>query len=226
MSDESTPPPQPELPLTKPDALDEYETAGVVSILIKTIAADDRIAALTKQIAELNASVAAERLSRAKGVNALSIYGFDPLHAKIWTAVREVIGDEKYDGAVAIARVRSKFPILIPKPPIKDAEKTEASPQIAAVSKESSATTPTISDAILAFLKDCGAAGAKVSEVKGHLSKAYGLETHEKTPGMTLYRLLKDGKARRDGRIWFYVDTAMSVKTENPAVTRRGPITL
>ncbi|MCZ8548420.1 hypothetical protein OOJ09_30000 [Mesorhizobium qingshengii] len=215
MTDESSPPPPPpEPPLTKPDALDEYETAGVISILIKTIAADDRIAALTKQLVELNASIAADRLSRAKGVNALSIYGFDPLNAKIWTAVREVIGDEKYDGAVAIAR--GKFPQLLQKP-IKDAEKTEAPPQTdATISSESSSATPTISDAILAFLKECGASGAKVSAVKEQLSKAYGFETHEKTPGMTLYRLLKEGKVRRGGRIWFYVDPAMAVKTENP----------
>lgn len=216
MSDESPPPPPPEPPLTKPDALDEYEIAGVVSILIKSVAADDRIAGLTKQMEALNAALATERLNRAKGVNALSIYGFDSAHAKVWKAVREVIGDEKYDGAVAIAR--GGLPTA--KTPIKDAEKTEAQLQTSdrADSETSGSTsmTPTISDAILAFLKDCGASGAKVSAVKGQLAKAYGIETHEKTPGMTLYRLLKDGKVRRDGRIWFYVDPTVSGKTENP----------
>ena len=32
-----------------------------------------------------------------------------------------------------------------------------------------------------------------------------GIKTHEKTVGMTLYRLLKDGVLRRDGWDWFFV---------------------
>ena len=40
------------------------------------------------------------------------------------------------------------------------------------------------------------------------------IEMHDKTVGMTLYRLSKDGLARRDGRTWFYV--APKEETENP----------
>jgi len=37
-----------------------------------------------------------------------------------------------------------------------------------------------------------------------NLLEQQGVKTHEKTIGMTLYRLLKDGKVRRDGWDWFY----------------------
>lgn len=35
--------------------------------------------------------------------------------------------------------------------------------------------------------------------------EAQGMKTHEKTVGMTMYRLLQDGKLRREGWNWFFV---------------------
>lgn len=38
-----------------------------------------------------------------------------------------------------------------------------------------------------------------------HQLATMGIATHDKTIGMTMYRLLRDGTLRRDGRDWFYV---------------------
>jgi hypothetical protein len=46
-------------------------------------------------------------------------------------------------------------------------------------------------------------AGKKVREIREFLRKSHGEEFHEKTVGMTLYRLMKAGLARREGRLWF-----------------------
>jgi hypothetical protein len=49
-----------------------------------------------------------------------------------------------------------------------------------------------------------------------------GIKTHQKTIGMTLYRLLKEGLLRRRGRDWFFVpedgrmSASSSVNEENP----------
>jgi hypothetical protein len=216
----------PEPPAPRPDALEEHEVAGVVSILIKTIIYDDRIRENARLVETLNATLAADRLNRAKGANALSIYGFDPQHPKIWATVREVIGNDRYNQAIGTAQ---GLPTPIAKEPPREDVEDGVDPSQSGASGEgevgsSASMTPKISDAILAFLKDQGRQGAKVAAVKEHLSKAYGIETHEKTPGMTLYRLFKGGKVSRDGRIWFYVDPSNSGKTEDPGGETPGHI--
>lgn len=60
-------------------------------------------------------------------------------------------------------------------------------------------------DAALRVLRDVHPEGLKAAEVRERVSAQYGLDSHEKTAGMTLYRLKKEGLVRRDGFTWFFV---------------------
>jgi hypothetical protein len=69
---------------------------------------------------------------------------------------------------------------------------------------DSTAETPRIRDRVLAYLEAKYPSGCLASELREHLLNSFGTETHEKTVGMTLYRLSKQGLVTRKGRTWFF----------------------
>jgi hypothetical protein len=81
---------------------------------------------------------------------------------------------------------------------------------------------PRIRDRVLEQLKTMGSEGAKAAALRSYLEAAHGIKTHEKTVGMTLYRLLREGLVRRDGRTWFFVPP--SAETKNPGGSAPGSI--
>jgi hypothetical protein len=80
---------------------------------------------------------------------------------------------------------------------------------------------PPIRELVLEQLKAAGNAGLKAASMQDFIEKTYKENLHSKTVGMTLYRLSKDGLARRDGHIWFYVPP--TAETENPGAATPGP---
>ena len=223
MSDEATkqnapppapPPPPPEPPLVKPDALSEHEVAALVGLLAKTVQFDRRLAANRKAVEELNKEIASDTLLRVKGVSALNLFGFDSTQAKVWTAVREVIGTEAYQRGLDIGngKVQEKAaPTVVPPPAPKALPAEElVNSRLTQPLKSENHAPPKISDAILAFLRGRNGVGTRAPELREHLKSDYGIETHEKTPGMTLYRLSKEGLVRREGRLWFATDETKS----------------
>lgn len=67
------------------------------------------------------------------------------------------------------------------------------------------ATTPRIKDVVLQQLEVAGPVGTKAKFIRSYIEQTLNTAIHEKTVGMYLYRLLKDGKARREGVRWFFV---------------------
>lgn len=67
------------------------------------------------------------------------------------------------------------------------------------------ASVPKIKEVVLDRLRAAGEKGIKAAEIRQFILTTYGVETHEKTVGMTLYRHLKAGIARREGATWFFV---------------------
>ena len=76
--------------------------------------------------------------------------------------------------------------------------------------------SPKVSDAILEFLQERGKEGARIADIKDYIQRTYHLEMHEKTPGMTLFRLQKLGRVTRDKRVWFIVPPSKDSETMNP----------
>jgi hypothetical protein len=64
---------------------------------------------------------------------------------------------------------------------------------------------PKVRDTVLEKLKLAGDKGLKAADVRKYYEDTFSTELHEKTIGMTLYRLSKESLARREGRTWYYV---------------------
>jgi hypothetical protein len=81
---------------------------------------------------------------------------------------------------------------------------------------------PSIRTIALERLEGAGPAGLKAADIRKFIEDTYSIETHEKTVGMTLYRLLKDELVRREGHIWFLVPHH-GAGTKNPGGETPGP---
>jgi len=84
---------------------------------------------------------------------------------------------------------------------------------------------PSVISIIIDCLRAAGASGTKAAAIREYIQNTYGQDIHEKTVGMTLYRLSQKGRVRREGHTWFYVPTiAESVvfETKNPGVGTPG----
>lgn len=204
--------------------LDEHDVAAVEAMLIRAIRAQDQLVRDRDEIKAINLRIASNSKMRDGAYQALKVFGFvesPEEDVNLWDLVLQVIGSERYERSVAIAR-GEQFPTLLEKmgdeqPPTKavsDGVLFGDSAE-AVVMKRS---VP-IRAAILEYLGAMGDKGAKVGQVKQHLADAYGITVHEKTPGMTLYRLLKEGLVDREGRTWF-VKAELETK-ENEAPTER-----
>ena len=77
---------------------------------------------------------------------------------------------------------------------------------------------PRVSDIILDRLKSAGAKGSKAAPIQDYIERTYGTKIHDKTVGMTLYRLSREDppKVRREGHTWFIADEAMNPGAATP----------
>jgi len=87
--------------------------------------------------------------------------------------------------------------------------------------QSSRAPPPTLREFILARLKAVGMNGSKASPLREFYERTYGKAIHEKTVGMTLYRLQNESLVRRDGHTWFLAQPM--AETRNPGVAAPGP---
>jgi hypothetical protein len=199
--------------MTKPDntlpspALDEHDIAAVMGLLIRIMRIDEANKRDREIVAERQAALEERAPSRQKLVTALGAFGFETSDPDIWVKVRGAISEDKYANAWKIAKDQ---PLSNPSEQKKETEvaggvdlKVQSAIDIRSNTEKVYLSVPKIADAILAFLRSRPDNGGSVGEIKKHLLNAYELTTHEKTPGMTLYRLSKDGLVHRKGRIWF-----------------------
>lgn len=77
-----------------------------------------------------------------------------------------------------------------------------------------------VRDIVLERLEAAGTEGTKAAPIREHVEAAVGQKIHEKTVGMTLYRLAQDGLAKREGLKWFFVPP--SAETKNPGAEDTG----
>jgi hypothetical protein len=211
--------------------LDEPDTAAVTALLIKAVRLQDGLVRDQKLLEEIKqrVDVSRERIGKIRG--ALAIFGFDTSgDAKTWEQLKNTIGSDAYRAAVAAARGQHGSVDRTyeqKQPPQEDGNggSGETCPQnlesgSSPDGSHAEKSVPKISDAILEYLQMRGREGARVSDIKEHLRKTYGVEMHEKTPGMTLFRLQKQDRVFRDGRTWFFVTP--EGEAENPGAGAPG----
>lgn len=199
--------------------LDEQDVAAIVAILIRAFRAKEEIAEAREVMKKANERIAAANRIVSSAYGSLELFGFttDDENVNLWDLVREAIGED-YNRGIAIAQ-GSQMPPLLKK--MSDGQPlTGAVQESLGIGDKLEVTIVRrpvhIRAAILEYLRTLGADGAKVAQVKQHLADAYDLTVHEKTPGMTLYRLLKDGLVRREGRTWFAIPSIENKENEAP----------
>jgi hypothetical protein len=64
---------------------------------------------------------------------------------------------------------------------------------------------PSLRRIVLERLQAAGQEGTTAADIRAHARAWVNVGFHQKTIGMTLYRLAKSGLARREGRIWRWV---------------------
>lgn len=200
-----------EAPLPPPVApvLDEVDKPAIFALLVRCAAIDLPNKRDRALIEKLRADIAERTEARQKYIAAFDAFGFSAHEPGLFDRVRTSLGDETYDRAVALGFPSENTDVPVLKQLPEDQRFIGRSTDRDA----SAATVPKISDAILNYLRMVGDRGASVAEIKRHLGEFYGItDIHEKTPGMTLYRLSKENNVRREGRTWFATDATPSAE--------------
>jgi hypothetical protein len=79
---------------------------------------------------------------------------------------------------------------------------------------------PRIGDVVLDRLRAAGKEGSKAAPIQTYIESTYGKKIHDKTVGMTLYRLQREGRVHRRAHTWFIAPEAV-----NPGAVTPGPET-
>lgn len=200
-----------EVPPSALPQLDEHDVVAIEALLIRTSRAEQVVARDREELKVINARIASNTTISIGAYEALSkVYGFvePPEEGKNkWDLVAKVLGPARYNAAWRIGR--GEPPKTLSNNTGDDhlpAQKAEADAAVGgstvtAVGKREVSTRT----AILEHLEAAGDQGTTAADLRQHLLVAHGITVHEKTPGMTLYRLFKDGLARRSGRTWYAV---------------------
>lgn len=123
-----------------------------------------------------------------------------------------VVVPRAFAGGGPVVSTSPQLPL--PAPVVSALPDKPAPPSAAAASPAAKPSRPPLREVVLEMLKQAGEKGGRASAFRDLIERTYGEALHEKTVGMTLYRLSQKNKARRDGHNWFYVEP--SGETENP----------
>jgi hypothetical protein len=194
---------------------DKDELHALTIILARTVQAGDEHenALRAKKSAELRVEDAARDWIARRA--AFGAFGFNPTAPDFWPELRKAMGEEAWDEGFRRAGHEP------PKP----------NPQVAGPSKEAveqpraqtqlDADVPRVRDFIMAELAIAGDAGRKAKDILDRFERIFGRSLHEKTIGMTLFRLKKDELVRREGHTWFLARPP-GAETRNPGAGTPG----
>ncbi len=188
--------------------LTEEDKAVLMALVTRYVRLYDENSAEKKLKDEINARIAANTAQFTKLNSALSIFDFDPL-LDGFKRLRAEVGNERYDEAVRKARTAY---VGVSKPALE--RKNNSSDVVDEPTLPQGVEGSTVRELVLDRLKAAGDEGSKAKLIRAYIETARSIKLHEKTVGMTLYRLGLDGLARRDGRTWFFVPPV--AETKNP----------
>lgn len=220
--------------------LTDADKAAVAGLLTRFVENWTRREHDQKLMRDLEARISAHNDRIQKISAALSIFSFDSSNTNVWREVKETIGARRYGDAIAAGEKAAMEPAplagLASTPDVNpdDAEDlteledmtldeelddgNEETPQ----HPMPSGKTPTVRDALLSRLAGLHPMGTKAASLRTFLEQTYAMKLHEKTVGMTLYRLSQEDppKVRRQGHTWFF--SPVPSETKNPGVGAPG----
>lgn len=193
------------------------EIAALKVMLSRIVRADDERAIVEEKRKELTQTSLELDRRRTMALNTFTVLGFDVSDNDLWTHVRRAMGEEAWAEAFVLA---GRQPAKKPEE-VQEADKADAEGAVEATSDiQPKDGIPTVREIVLSQLAAATDKGAKAADIRKFIEQTYNQVVHEKTVGMTLYRLSKDGLARREGRIWF--SATPTAETENPGVGAPG----
>jgi hypothetical protein len=151
-------------------------------------------------LTEIQARLAAAHADLEKLKRAAIALGAEPAKLGWFVPIREAVGVEVFDKAMADAGLVVQWKAHALQTVLPPAVTKESPPPLSPAAS--------IRDLVIERLEAAGAVGALASDIRKYIEALRGTELHEKTVGMTLYRLSRDGLARREGRTWFFVPEA------------------
>lgn len=187
------------------------------ALLARVIKGEDDKAAIEEQRQSLNAQFLEVERRRSAAQSAFAAFGFSISDKDLWSNVRSAMGNEAWNEAFVLG---GRAPQTRETEDDEDAQRGQSSSEetpIDAREKEQVAeenisemesasiqrAMPTIREIVISQLASAGASGMKAATIRDYIASTYDHVVHEKTVGMTLYRLSKEGAVRRDGRVWF-----------------------
>jgi hypothetical protein len=181
---------------------DSFEQIAISVMLSKLIIAQDA-SEITKQWKEkaerdwLDAEKARMQCRRA-----FNVFGFDDTDPKVWDKVKDKIGELAYVDAIK----RARLPKAVEPPPTAETTEIDQEEDFSGAEEPSSEDAPRVREMALTRLQTIGSSGAKAAEIREYIEKTYKRSLHEKTVGMTLYRLSQEDppKVHRKGHTWFF----------------------
>jgi hypothetical protein len=163
-----------------------------------------------KEKKELEERIAATDKEANRVMAAATAFGLNPNLDGWFAPIREAVGREIFDKAMADA---GYFVLWDDEPVLTLPQEEPKKPLL-----EASAS---IRDLVLERLQIVGKTGAKTSDIRREIESLRKTRLHDKTIGMTLYRLSVDGLARREGRTWFFVPEAKNPGSGVPGLINR-----
>ena len=195
------------IPVMTQKTFTDGDKAAICGLLVRFVETWSARSADQQEAALIAKRIAAHNQRLEKLGAGFSAFDFDTNHKDVWDAVRGVIGDAAYVQAIADA-AKTHPADATNQADTDHVERRE--PATTTTAKEA----PTVRDGILAILETIAPRGQKANELRTFLESTYGMKLHEKTVGMTLYRLSRERAVRREGRIWFFVPS--KAETKNP----------
>jgi hypothetical protein len=181
----------------------DYEKDAIFAIFVRALEAQRMRDEAKRRIDEAQEDYANAKAVLRAARTAVTVFGFEESDT-IWKEVRTALGEERLSKARELAGFKGR----------DDSSDTETSASDSFVESEDGSDeseTPAeqldenIKNHVLRRLRQAGEKGAKAVDIRNSL-RSDGVEMHDKTVGMTLYRLSKEGVSRRDGRTWFAVE--------------------
>jgi hypothetical protein len=165
---------------------------------------------------------------------AFAIFGVEGFKREHWDQLAKDLGEEEFYSSIADITYRPapkqnrdgsdeepSAPTAVdlqPQPQPQPQPQLEHEPE---TGPEADTDGGTVREIVLRYLKNSAVRGAKASDIRQHIETLRGEQLHEKTVGMTLYRLSLDGLVRREGRTWFFVPETKNPGGDTPGLINR-----
>ncbi len=191
------------------DSLSDDDKIALLALITRAMRNYTQYAVDVKAKAEIDVRIKAARKHFEQVRNAFLIFGFDVTKRGGWDEVADAVGLAEYETALERGQVPGWAPEEQDAETGEPADETSKAPAVAALADEQGGSQ-TVRELVLASLKAAAPGGRKAADIRREIELRRGTKLHDKTIGMTLYRLSQADPphARRDGITWFYVPSA------------------